>query len=289
MNKQQPHRLLIVTGLSGAGKSTVLRNLEDIDYEVIDNIPLKLLHASLEENAHLPKKIALGIDARNRDYDSPYFIDLIKGIKKLPSIDCEILFLDCQDDVLIRRFSETRRRHPINQHPLMAENIRYERKITDPIRPYADYMMDSSQLSLPDLRRWIQNTFRSRHDKEKLAITIRSFSYKTGIPKEADIVMDVRFLHNPYYEKPLRDKNGTDATVGDYIQQDNNFRPFYENFCSMMLPLIECYQEEGKSYLTIAFGCTGGKHRSVFLAEKFTKKLQEEGFDPSISHRDMVV
>lgn len=279
-------RLLLVTGLSGAGKSTVLRSLEDLNFETIDNIPLKLLPELVSEQTS-KRHIAIGIDTRNRDYDIEIFLDVIDQLKRSDSVMLELVFLECQEDVLIRRFSETRRRHPVNKYSLIVENIEHERKLVNPLKESADYMIDTSYLDLPSLRKWIYDTIAPLDFQSNLSITIRSFSYKTGVPRDADLVFDVRFLRNPYYEDSLRDYNGTNEAVGRYVQEDKSFESFLASLQSMLLPLIPRYKEEGKTYLTIAFGCTGGKHRSVFISEQFALLLKEAGYSPAIVHRDM--
>ncbi|MCH2038456.1 MAG: RNase adapter RapZ [Rickettsiales bacterium] len=284
---ESSNRLLLITGLSGAGKSTVLRSLEDLNFETIDNIPLQFLLELVSSNTDNSRNTAVGIDTRNRDFSPEYFLDVINDTKKQGLIQVELIFLECQEDVLIRRFSETRRRHPVNKFSLIVDNIEHERVLVNPLKEHADFVIDTSFLNVPSLRNWIHSNIAPLDFHNNLSITIRSFSYKTGVPRDADLVFDVRFLRNPYYEDHLRPFNGTNADVGAYVAQDKSYEPFFTSLGQMLLPLIPRYKEEGKTYLTIALGCTGGTHRSVYVAEQLALLLSEHDYNPSVVHRDM--
>ena len=270
--------IILVTGTSGAGKSIALKALEDLGYDAIDNIPLAILNVLIDT---YPKDgmLAIGVDARNPGFTAEKFLKSIKGLK------CKLLFLDADTDVLQRRFSETRRRHPLAKDRPVADGIRHEKALTEKLRDTADYVLDTSHLSQTELRDWIRGHFSPDYDT--LTITLTSFSYKKGIPREADLVFDSRFLKNPHYVEALREKNGKNKAVGEYIMQDDHFKPFLKSLLGLILPLLPAYKAEGKSYLTIAFGCTGGKHRSVFITEEVAKVLQSKGYQPIVRHRDV--
>ncbi|PIR31894.1 MAG: RNase adapter RapZ [Alphaproteobacteria bacterium CG11_big_fil_rev_8_21_14_0_20_44_7] len=272
------NNVVLVTGTSGAGKSIALKALEDLGYNAIDNIPLSILPTLIEafpENGML----AIGVDARNKEFSAEKFVEKTKDFK------FRLLFLDADADVLYRRFSETRRRHPLALDRPISDGIRHEKQLVEKLRDNADYVVDTSNFSQSDLRNWVRGHFSSETDN--LLVTITSFSYKKGIPREADLVFDARFLKNPFYNEALKEKNGKDKEVGEYIKTDDNYKPFLKNLLNLVLPLLPAYREEGKSYLTIAIGCTGGQHRSVFVAEKLAKSLIDKGYKPTIRHRDL--
>lgn len=270
--------IILVTGSSGAGKSIALKALEDLGYDAVDNIPLAILNV-LIDSYPTDEMLAIGVDARNPGFTAEKFLKAIKGLK------CKLLFLDADTDVLQRRFSETRRKHPMAKDRPVADGIKHEKMIIENLRSHADFVVDTSNFSQTDLRDWIRGHFSP--EKETLTTTITSFSYKKGIPREADLVFDARFLKNPHYIDALREKNGKNKQVGDYIKNDDNYKPFLKNLLNLILPLLPAYKAEGKAYLTIAFGCTGGKHRSVFITEEVAKVLQEKGYKPIVRHRDV--
>lgn len=270
--------IILVTGSSGAGKSIALKALEDLGYDAVDNIPPAILNVLIDS---YPKDdmLAIGVDARNPGFTADKFLKSIKGLK------CKLLFLDADTDVLQRRFSETRRKHPMAKDRPVADGIKHEKMLIEKLRTEADFVVDTSNFSQTDLRDWIRGHFAPEHDT--LTTTITSFSYKKGIPREADLVFDARFLKNPHYVEKLREKNGKNKEVGEHIKNDDNYKPFLKNLLNLILPLLPAYKAEGKSYLTIAFGCTGGKHRSVFITEEVAKVLQEKGYKPVVRHRDI--
>lgn len=278
-NKERNNHLIIVTGLSGAGMSSCLKSLEDLGYEVLDNIPLFLV-SSLKEDESGNRPLAIGIDTRTRDFD-PH--DVANTAKERGA---HLLFVTCNADILQKRFSETRRKHPLAQDRAITDGIDMEQRLLVPLQEAADSIIDTSELSIHDLRRQIAQKFDIQTDKA-LSLTVMSFGFKHGVPREADIVMDVRFLKNPHWEETLRDLTGQEDAVGDYISQDSNWNRFIDNFQKLLDGLLEPYLQEGKSYLTIALGCTGGKHRSVFSAETIHRWLQERNITASIYHRDI--
>ncbi len=272
------NNIILVTGSSGAGKSIALKALEDLGYDAIDNIPLSILPVLIDSY----KKgglLAIGIDARNQGFTAENFLKTTEKLKY------KLLFLDADTDVLQRRFSETRRRHPLAKDRPIADGIKHEKQLIEKLRKHADYVVDTSTFNQADLRNWIRGHFSAESDN--LLITLTSFSYKSGLPREADLVFDVRFLKNPYYVPELREKNGKNKDVGAYIDKDKNLKPFLKNVMDLLSPLLPVYKAEGKSYLTIAFGCTGGKHRSVYVTETIGKTLEANGYKPVLRHRDV--
>lgn len=276
-------RVVLVTGPSGAGRSSAIRVLEDLGFEAIDNMPLRLIAALLDDPA-AGKPIALGIDPRNRDFSTTAVMDVLGQMSGLPEIAPELLYLDCATDVLLRRFSETRRRHPMGDRP--EAGITRELEMLGPLRARADVLIDTSGLNVHQLRAEVEEWF-SSGDHDRLSVSVQSFSYKRGLPRSVDMVFDCRFLNNPYWEPSLRAGNGQDKSVADYIAKDPRYAPFQQKVRDLALWLLPAYLDEGKSHLSIAFGCTGGQHRSVAMAESLTKSLSEEGWQASIRHREL--
>ncbi len=279
------YRVVLVTGPSGAGRSTSLNALEDLGYEVIDNLPLTLVPRLLE-GPPLDQPLALGVDTRNRDFSATLLADLIEQLRGRPNIQTEVLYLDCSADVLLRRFSETRRRHPLAPAESPVEGIAREMDLLAPIRALADVLIDTSELTQHDLRADIAHWF-SQEGGARLAISIHSFSYKRGVPRGADMVFDCRFLRNPYWEASLRGMNGQDSQVATYVAEDPRFADFFTKVLELAELLLPAYIEEGKSHLSIAFGCTGGQHRSVTVAEKLANALADAGWRVSKRHREL--
>lgn len=283
--------VLLVTGMSGAGKSTVLRALEDLDYEVVDNLPLSLLHRLLSmpddagEGGH-GRPLAIGIDTRTRAFEAGTVIGKVRSMREDGNLDVRVLFLDCTGDELMRRFSATRRRHPLALDRAASDGIAREREIMAPLRRWADVVVDTTSYSVNDLRRIVREKF-ARDSSELLTLTLMSFGFGRGIPRDADLVFDLRFLSNPHWQHGLRPLTGLDAAVGDFIRADREFEPAVSRIAELLILLIPRYREEGKSYLTVAFGCTGGRHRSVFVSEDMRRRLQEAGLSPTVVHRDL--
>lgn len=276
--------VVVVTGLSGAGRTTALKVLEDIGYEAIDNLPLSLLGPAVLAG-HLDRAVALGADIRNRDFAAQPFLEQLDQLVAEPALAVKLLFIDCADEVLQRRFTETRRRHPLAQERPLADGIAAERSMTQPLKARADLVVDTSQLAVPDFRRLMTGHF-GLGGAGGLGLFVTSFSFRQGLPREADLVLDVRFLRNPHYEPDLQPLTGRDARVAAYVAADPEFQPFFDNLTRLLAPLLPRYEAEGKSYLTVAVGCTGGKHRSVAVAEKLGAWLAEQGRNVTVGHRD---
>jgi len=279
------HRLILITGPSGAGRTTAIRALEDLGAEAIDNMPLSLLPVLLQR-APTGQVLALGFDARNREFSAFAMIELIDSLSARGDVQADLLYLDCNPDVLLRRFSETRRRHPLAPAESPETGIARELDLLQPIRARADVLIDTSELTPHDLRAEVGQWFLPA-DSKVLAVSINSFSYKRGVPRGLDMVFDVRFLRNPYWEEGLRAGDGRDADVAHYIAQDSRFQPFFERVLDLVALLLPAYSEEGKSHLSIGFGCTGGQHRSVLACEKLGNALAERGWQVSKRHREL--
>lgn len=281
---QLTQRLVLVTGPSGAGRSTAIRALEDLGFEAIDNMPLSLLPRLLD-GPPLRRPLALGLDTRNRDFSTNAVIEALDGLRQIQGVPLELLYLDCRPDVLSRRFSETRRRHPMAPEETPEDGIAREFDLLGPIRARADILIDTSEMTVHDLRAEVDGHF-ARQGGQGLAVSLHSFSYKRGLPRGIDMVFDVRFLKNPYWEPALRSLDGTDRAVQDHVASDPRFAPFLEKVTDLTLMLLPAYIEEGKAHLAIGFGCTGGQHRSVTLAERLARALAEAGWQVSIRHRE---
>lgn len=288
-------RLLLVTGMSGAGKSTALKALEDIGYEVVDNLPLSLLSNLVRPHetdraergtASANRPLALCIDVRTRQFDLEHFEQDIAPLLDRTDLDVTLLFLDGDDEALRRRFTETRRPHPLAADRPVIDGIRRERERLNWLKSRADLTVNTSALSIVELRRLLEGNF-SHPAEPELSIFVMSFSYPRGLPADADLVFDVRFLSNPHYEDNLRPLTGLDLSVGRHIEADSAFAPFFANLNDMLISLLPAYEREGKSYLTIAIGCTGGRHRSVFVAERVAVALQDTGRQVGIRHREI--
>src|SRR3989339_70595 len=285
MNKSNSKetQFFIITGISGAGKSQAIKCFEDLGFFCVDNLPLSLVDkfVSLGTSSRDSrfKKIVLGIDIREGE-DLSNFPKIISGL----SIQPRILFMDASDEVLFRRFSETRRKHPIGKS--ITESIKTERAILSNIKAQASKVIDTSNMNLQELKENIADLLKVSQ-KEEMRITIISFGYKYGVPSDADIVMDVRFLPNPYYVEALKNHTGNDKKVKKYVMGFEDAKKFTKSFFSMIANIIPKYVKEGKSYLSIALGCTGGKHRSVVLANALGDYLGKKGFSVTLKHRDI--
>ena len=276
-------RLVLVTGLSGAGRSTALDTLEDLNYEVIDNLPLELVEASLAGTADRP--LALGIDIRSRNFAVAPFLARLERFHGDPALDVRLLYLHCDDEVLGRRYTETRRRHPLAADRPVLDGVAAERRLIAPLREAADLVIDTTTLRPNDLRQ-ILTGHMTLERGFGMAVFVMSFSYKTGLPRAADMVFDVRFLRNPHYDPDLRPLTGRDRPVQDFVRGDPDFGDYFRGLRGWLEPLLPRYVSEGKSYLTLAFGCTGGRHRSVFLAESLAAALRDRDWQVTLVHRD---
>jgi UPF0042 nucleotide-binding protein len=272
--------VVIVTGLSGAGISSALKHLEELVYEVFDKFPLTLAHALVHDPLGAGRLIAIGIDTRSRGFQPEAVLDAARGL------NARLLFLTADEAALQRRFTETRRRHPLATDRPVSAGIRREIEWLYPLRNAADFVIDTSDLSIHDLRRVLENSY-ALNRPARLTVTLMSFAYRHGLPREADIVFDTRFLRNPHWDKDLKALTGLDEQVRAYVAQDPAFAPFVQNLKALLEPLLPRYAQEGKSYLTIAFGCSGGRHRSVTLAETLMPWVAALGFPATVSHRDV--
>lgn len=278
-------RLVLVTGPSGAGRSTAINVLEDLGFEAIDNLPLSLIPRLLDGPSR-PEPLALGLDVRNRDFSASNVIELIDKLTRDPRYAPEVLFLDCAPEVLERRYNETRRRHPLAPDSAPSAGVTAEIDLLQPIRVRADVLVDTSDLSPHDLKAELTRWFDIRRDR-RLSVSLHSFSYKRGVPRGIDMMFDCRFLTNPHWEPALRPLTGRDPQVQSYVEGDSRFEEFISRVCEMILFLLPAYVEEGKSHLAVGFGCTGGQHRSVTLAEKVAPVLAKAGWPVSIRHREL--
>lgn len=283
-------RFVIVTGMSGAGKSTALKMLEDVGYYCIDNLPIPLV-PKLGELLSTPfsevNKIALGLDIRSVSSSSA-MMEALENLKK-GGVRFEVLFLEASDSVLIKRYKETRRNHPLAGDGRIDIGIQKEREELKGLKNSSDYIVDTSRLLTRELKKELNEIFVENKEYKNLYITVLSFGFKYGIPNDADLVFDVRFLPNPYYIEELRPKNGNDKEVQDYVMSNGKAACFMEKLSDMIRFLVPNYIAEGKSQLVIAVGCTGGKHRSVTLANALYRELdqQKEGYGLKLEHRDI--
>lgn len=281
----QSNRLVLVTGPSGAGRTTAIHALEDIGYEAIDNLPLSLLPRLLD-GPDPTKPLALGVDTRNRDFSTAALIEAIDQMGGMADTPMQVLYLDCSPDILMRRFSETRRRHPLAPGETAEIGIAREFDLLGPIKARADMLIDTSEMSPHDLRAELDRWFAPTGERQ-LAVSVQSFSYKRGLPRGLDLVLDCRFLRNPYWNENLRDMDGRDAEVVEYVMQDDSFEAFQNRVMDLVTLLLPAYEAEGKAYLSIGFGCTGGQHRSVTMTETLAQALANSGWQVSIRHREL--
>jgi UPF0042 nucleotide-binding protein len=273
-------RIVVVTGMAGAGRQSCLKALEDLGFEAVDNLPLELM-ARLLPGDPAARDLAIGVDTRTRSFAPQALLDLLGRAG-----GATLLFLDCDDDVLQRRFSETRRRHPLATDRPVSDGIARERRLLVPLKAAADLVIDTSLLTVADLRRLLAERFAPRAGSAP-ALSIVSFAYRSGLPREADIVLDVRFLRNPHYVETLRPRTGQDGAVQAYVRADPDLGPFLDRLEALLVPLLPRYTAEGKSYLTIAVGCTGGRHRSVLVAEELAARLRAHGGAVHVVHREL--
>lgn len=277
---------LLITGMSGAGKSLALNHFEDRGYFCVDNLPPALISKFTELCMQSDlDKIALVSDIRGREF----FNELYEELAKIENMDLNynILFLEAADDVLIRRYKESRRRHPLDEEGRILDAIKKEREILEELRGRAAKIIDTGELEISELREELDQLFLGEEAKKSLHLSLISFGFKYGIPRDADLVMDVRFLPNPYYIESLRSKTGNDQEVQDYILKWPVADKFYDKFFDLIEFLLPEYKKEGKSHLSVAIGCTGGKHRSVTTVNKLKEFLADKDFNISIEHRDI--
>ncbi|PJI86517.1 UPF0042 nucleotide-binding protein [Yoonia maricola] len=277
--------VVLVTGPSGAGRSTAINALEDLGFEVIDNLPLSLLPRLLD-GPPPTRPLALGVDVRNRDFSTAALIDTIDRLTGKGELTAQVLYMDAAEEELVRRYSETRRRHPLAPAGSPLEGIAAERALLVPVRARADVLIDTTGLSPHDAKVEVEQWF-GAGDGRKLGVTLHSFSYKRGLPRGMDIVMDCRFLQNPHWVERLRKLDGRNPEVAAYVAADPRFSAFFEQVKGLADLLLPAHRDEGKAHLSIGFGCTGGKHRSVTMTEKLAEALAQDGWHVSKRHREL--
>jgi UPF0042 nucleotide-binding protein len=282
----EQRELVIITGLSGSGKGTVLKVLEDFGYYAVDNLPMALIptFADLARDSAKIKKAALVVDIREGEALQRFpalYGQLRQGLRT------RLMFLEASDDALVRRFSETRRPHPLGTDAPVPESITAERELMEPIRKLADLIVDTSRLNVHELRELVSAELQGQREESRLAVTVTSFGYRNGIPSDADLVFDVRFLPNPNYNPEFKPLTGRHPRVAKYIRSFPQTQEFIRRISELLEYLLPHYVREGKTYLTIAFGCTGGQHRSVMIAGEVRKNLLKAGYRVKVTHRDM--
>ena len=281
--------VLLITGMAGAGVTTVLKTLEDMGWETVDNVPLSLLTrvvALPADTSGQQRPIAFGFGARTRDFDTVAILRSFYQLRRRADVDIGMLFLDCASEELARRFAETRRRHPLAEDRPAADGIEIERELLAPLRDHANRLIDTTRCKANALAQQIRDTF-AREDAPGTTLTIESFGFSRGLPAGVDLVFDMRFLRNPHWEPALRPFTGQDERVAAYVAADPAYEEAVGRIEDLLLLLLPRYHAEGKAYVTVAFGCTGGKHRSVHVAERVARRLRDAGFAPTIAHRDL--
>jgi UPF0042 nucleotide-binding protein len=285
-------RVILITGMSGAGRTTALKSLEDMGYEAVDNLPLTLLASVArptegeETAAGAGRPLAIGVDIRTRDFGVDQVLDELDRLARDVGYDVHTVFLDCDDDVLLRRYAETRRRHPLDSEKAVPDMIQLERRLLERLRARADIVVDTTNKSPWDLKEILGEHF-APDAGHGLSLFVTSFAFRQGVPRESDLVFDVRFLKNPHYDPDLRPMTGEDRGVQQAIAGDPDFRAFFDSLTGMLEILLPRYEQEGKSYLTIAVGCTGGRHRSVYVARRLNDWLLERDWRVRLHHRDI--
>ncbi|PZU08743.1 RNase adapter RapZ [Sphingomonas sp.] len=287
----EPKRILLVTGMSGAGRTTALKSLEDLGWETSDNLPLALVDRLLASppppgDVEDDRPLAVGIDSRTRGFDVHAILKRVAAVRSDRQLSIEILFLDCAGAVLVQRYSATRRRHPLALDRPAEDGIVQERDLLSPLREAADYLIDTSGHTTNSLQQEIRERFGDGPAAEP-TLMVTSFGFSRGLPRGADLVFDCRFLRNPHWVPSLRPGTGLDPAVAAYVAADPVYEEAVSRFEELLLLLLPRYAGEGKSYINIAIGCTGGRHRSVHVADRIGRRLREAGFSPTIAHRDL--
>lgn len=279
-------RVLIVTGMSGAGKSTALEVLEDLGWETIDNAPVRLLEGLLTTGPTPDMPLAIGVDSRTRGFDPAAILALLDRLLAEGRTTASILFLDASSGAIERRYNETRRPHPLARGRPVSDGIKAERELLEPLRARAEMVVDTSTYATNQLQQVMRNQFGDAA-RAGMTLTLISFGFARGMPPIADLVFDMRFLDNPHWDPVLRPQTGLDAAVGDHIESDPAFAPAFARIRDLVLELLPHYAEQGRAYLTIAFGCTGGRHRSVYSAEQLAAAMRKAGYEPTVIHRNL--
>ena len=282
--------VVVVTGLSGAGKASILRALEDLGFEAVDNPPLELLEELVCGSDGTPRRIAVGVDARSRGFDADAVLRTLDRLRHNPRLRPELIFAWADESVLLRRYTETRRRHPLALQGRVSDGIAAEQVLTGPLHAAADLVIDTSELPLAALRQLIEHRYGAAASDETpagLAISLISFAFPAGLPRDADMVFDARFLRNPHYHPQLKLRTGLDPEVVAYVEADPDFAAFFARVTDLLRLVLPRFVEEGKKYATIAFGCTGGRHRSVTLVERLATHLSGTGWRVSTTHREL--
>lgn len=279
-----PFDVAIITGLSGAGRVTAINALEDLGWETVDNLPLSLIPRLAESGGERP--LALGVDTRTRGFSAGALTDIVEKLRATPGIAPTLVFLDAADETLIARYAETRRRHPMAPDETVATGVERERDLLAALRDRADLLIDTTQLSPHDLKARMRDAM-TRAASPGLTISIQSFAFKRGAPREAEMVIDVRFLRNPHWDPAMRPRDGRDPEVDAHVAADPMFAPFFEKLCELVTMLLPAYRREGKAYFGIGLGCTGGRHRSVALGERLARRLAAEGWRVNLRHREL--
>ena len=284
-SSESRQRILLVTGMLGAGKTTALRELEDLGWDAIDNFPMRLLQRLVggEAGEHA---LAIGFDCRTRGFDPADVIERVKKLQARDDVEVTTLFLDCGGHELERRFNETRRRHRLAQDSPVPMGIAAERELLSPLRRWAEVLIDTSTFSTNDLQQHIRELFAETAPQD-MTVTVTSFGFARGMPPVADLVFDMRFLDNPHWDAELRELTGLDEGVGKHIEQDPAYASAFARIRDLLLELLPRYAAQGKRYVNVAFGCTGGRHRSVFVAERIAEALRGAGFSPTVLHRNL--
>jgi len=281
--------ILLVTGVLGAGKTTALRALEDLGWETIDNFPIRMLERFIDNAEDAPDNhapLAIGFDSRTRGFDPSRVIDLVKRLTKRDDLELTTLYLDCSITELERRYNETRRRHHLAADMPVASGISAERELMSPLRRWADVVINTSAFSSNALQQAMREQF-AADAGPALTLTVSSFGFAKGMPPVADFIFDMRFLDNPHWDNVLRPMTGLDAPIGEFIRRDPAFEEAFARVRDLLLQLIPRFKAQGKAYVNIAFGCTGGRHRSVFMAEQIAAALRASGFSPTLLHRNL--
>ena len=286
----EPQRILLVTGMLGAGKTTVLRELEDLGWEALDNFPVRFLRRLIGKEGERSDgdntPLAIGFDCRTRGFQPEEIIARVKQLAARSDLQVTTLFLDCSGAELERRFDETRRRHHLAHDLPVGAGIAAERELLAPLRRWADMLIDTTRFSQNELKQAIRERFAEQSPKG-VTVTVSSFGFARGVPPAADLVFDMRFLDNPHWVPELREQTGLDAPVGEHIESDPAFAPAFARIRDLLVELLPRYAAQGKTYVNVAVGCTGGRHRSVYMAEKLAAALRDAGFAPTVLHRNL--